>query len=79
MNQNQHIEAIQRICCTEQNGVGHGLVARSWIFRVSAHAVMHNWFTEKSVFLQKRTLYANGVLLMSPTFTADHMAELSQQ
>ena len=43
-------------------------------------AVMHNWFPSKIIiFMTKRTSYANGVLLMSPTFTADHMAELSQQ
>ena len=55
------------------------MVARSQIFGVSAHAVMHNWFTAKIIFMEKRTSYANGVLLMGQAFPADHMAELSQQ
>ena len=76
---NQHIEAIQKICCTERSGVGHGLVARSRIFGVSAHAVMRNWFTAKILFLRKRISYANGVLLMGQAVSTDHMAELSQQ
>ena len=43
------------------------------------HAAMWNWFTEKILFLKKRTSYANGVLLMGQTFPANHMTELSQQ
>ena len=55
-----------------------GLVARSRIFGVSAHTVMRNWFTTMIIFREKRTSYANGVLLMDQTLS-DYMAELSQQ